>query len=114
MIIAVPLQKNIHMHTCALSFILYLSGEIERERKETGAIEQDTRQMQLDMTRLSTLINEKRGRQQHLEQDSLLRENDFIAALKVGAPSLKCLHWLMLRSFLFFASFLQTTLSLSQ
>ena len=75
-----------------ISIVIFFSGEIERERKETSSIDQDTRQMQLDMTRLSSLISEKQGKQRNLEQDSLLRENDFVAALKVkwNAGQLSC------------------------
>ena len=39
--------------------------------------------LQNDMVRLNTLITEKRGDQEKLQQGNILAENDFIYALKV-------------------------------
>lgn len=40
--------------------------------------------LQHDVARLSALITDKKGQQEKLEQGTILMENDFIYALKVG------------------------------
>jgi len=39
--------------------------------------------LQKDLTRLSTLLMQKKGQQEVLEQSNVLQETDFIRALKV-------------------------------
>lgn len=39
--------------------------------------------LQKDLTRLSTLLVEKKGQQENMEQSNILLETDFIRALKV-------------------------------
>ena len=40
--------------------------------------------MHNDMVKLNQLIHKNRGKQDTLQQDNILMENDFIATLKVG------------------------------
>ena len=57
---------------------------LSSEQKEHSMVEHGIASLQKDMVRLNTLITEKRGEQEKLEQGSTLAENDFIHALKVG------------------------------
>ena len=56
-------------------------------------MQQNISRLQHEMVRLSTVIAEKRGEQQKLEQGNVLMENDFVHALKVGGErSLAAVH----------------------
>ena len=66
---------------CILSYLTV--GQLEREEKERVSVEQNISRLQHEMRRLSTLISEKSGEQQRLQQDNLLMQNDFVHALKV-------------------------------
>lgn len=44
--------------------------------------------MHNDMVKLNQLIHKNRGKQDTLQQDNILMENDFIATLKVGDQSI--------------------------
>jgi len=54
------------------------------EDHECAGVEHRISGLQKDLTRLSTLLMEKKGQQQNLEQSNILLETDFIRALKVG------------------------------
>ena len=58
-------------------------GQLERQDKEKVSVEQGIARLQYEMRRLSTLISEKTGQHQRLQQDNLLMQNDFVHALKV-------------------------------
>ena len=62
---------------------MHLSGELAREQKEGAQVHHNIESLQKDMVRLSTLLTEKRGQQEKLEQSNNLLEKDFIHALKV-------------------------------
>ena len=47
-------------------------------------MQQSISRLQHEMVRLSTVIAEKRGEQERLEQGNVLMENDFVHALKVS------------------------------
>ena len=59
------------------------SGEVNSQKNEMGDIERSVRNMQNDMTKLNVLIHKNRDKHQALQQDNILIEHDFIAALKV-------------------------------
>ena len=59
-------------------------AHLAREEKDRAAVEYNIAALQKDMVRLSSLITEKRGEQERLEQGNILMENDFVHALKVG------------------------------
>ena len=61
-------------------------AQLSREEKERWLVEHGITSLQKDMTRLNTLITEKRGEQEKLEQGTILMENDFVHALKVWWP----------------------------
>ena len=63
--------------------MLLYAGQLEREKKESGTVQQSISRLQHEMSRLSTVITEKRGEQQRLEQSNVLMQNDFIYTLKV-------------------------------
>lgn len=72
------------MHTIpAPQFYTHFTGQLEREKKESGTVQQSISRLQHEMSRLSTVITEKRGEQQRLEQSNVLMQNDFIYTLKV-------------------------------
>lgn len=72
------------MHTIpAPQFYTHFTGQLEREKKESGTVHQSISRLQHEMSRLSTVITEKRGEQQRLEQSNVLMQNDFIYTLKV-------------------------------
>ncbi len=58
-------------------------GQLAREERDRGQVEFNISSLQKDIVRLNTLITEKRGAQEHLEQGTVLLENDYIHALKV-------------------------------
>ena len=59
-------------------------GEITSQRNEIKDIERSIRNMHNDMVKLNQLIHKNRDKQDTLQQDNILMENDFIATLKVG------------------------------
>ena len=74
----------VHVHVHIHTHPLFLhSALITREKKEHSKVEHGIASLQNDMVRLNTLITEKRGDEEKLQQENILAENDFIYALKV-------------------------------
>lgn len=66
--------------------IFYASFHVDKlthEVREQADVERNISSLQHDVARLSSLITEKKGQQEKLEQGTVLIENDFIHALKV-------------------------------
>ncbi|XP_045213458.2 coiled-coil domain-containing protein 40-like [Mercenaria mercenaria] len=57
-------------------------GEIDGQRLETYEIERSISNMQNDMIKLNKLLHKEKGTQVMLQQDNILKENDFITRLK--------------------------------
>ncbi|KAK3598746.1 hypothetical protein CHS0354_028798 [Potamilus streckersoni] len=57
-------------------------GDIDGERRETYDIERTIRNMQNDMIKLNTLLYKERGVEVGLQQDTILKENEFVIRLK--------------------------------
>ncbi|XP_052261678.1 coiled-coil domain-containing protein 40-like isoform X2 [Dreissena polymorpha] len=57
-------------------------AEIDGQRRETYEIERSISNMQNDMIKLNTLLHKEKGAQVMLQQDNILKENDFITSLK--------------------------------
>ncbi|WAQ97414.1 CCD40-like protein [Mya arenaria] len=57
-------------------------AEIDGQRRETYDIERSIGNMQNDMVKLNTLLHKEKGSQVMLQQDNILKENDFINSLK--------------------------------
>ena len=72
-------------NTISILHVVSLAALLSREEKEHLQVEHNIASLQKDMVRLSTLITEKRGEQEKLEQGNILTENDFIYALKVSS-----------------------------
>jgi len=68
--------------TILLQKKLRIEGEINSQENERKDIERNIRSMQNDMTKLNILINKNRDKQDHLQQDNQLMENDFVSTLK--------------------------------
>lgn len=88
------------------SFVKFLLGDIDEQRRETYDIERSISNMQNDMIKLNTLLNKEKGTHDNLHQDNILLENDFIMALKVRSQSFSN------SVFLFFFSMYRIILSL--
>ena len=65
----------------ARSFLF--TGDIDGQRRETYEIERSISNMQNDMIKLNTLLHKEKGTQVMLQQENILKENDFINNLKV-------------------------------
>jgi len=61
-----------------------ITAEIDSQRRETYEIQRSVSNMQNDMIKLNTLLHREHGQQVSLQQDNILRENDFVNTLKVG------------------------------
>ena len=61
----------------------YLLGDLAGEEKQYFSIQRGIESLQKDMVRLNSLITDKRGEQDQLEQGNILIEKDFISSLKV-------------------------------
>ena len=64
-------------------FVLSI-GEIDGQNRETYEIERSVSNMQNDMIKLNTLLHKEKGTQVMLQQENILKENDFISNLKVS------------------------------
>ena len=60
-----------------------IAGDIDGQRRETYEIERSISNMQNDMIKLNTLLHKEKGTQVMLQQENILKENDFINNLKV-------------------------------
>ena len=72
--------------------LYFLSGEIDGQRRETYEIERSVSNMQSDMIKLNTLLHKEKGTQVMLQQENILKENDFINNLKVTSYLLFLSH----------------------
>ncbi|XP_057311737.1 coiled-coil domain-containing protein 40-like [Hydractinia symbiolongicarpus] len=61
---------------------LRIEGELNSEKNEISDIQRSVRSMQNDMTKLNLLIHKNRDKQDVLQQDNILLENDFMSTLK--------------------------------
>ena len=61
-----------------------IAGDIDCQRRETYEIERSISNMQNDMIKLNTLLHKEKGTQVMLQQENILKENDFINNLKVS------------------------------
>ena len=61
------------------------AAQLEREQRERSRVGHGISSLQKDMVRLNTLITEKRGHQERLQQDNALLQSDFVLKLKVHA-----------------------------
>lgn len=59
-----------------------IDGQLSREQQEQDQVKHNISSLQIDVARLNTLITDKKGQQEKLEQGTILLENDFIHALK--------------------------------
>ena len=66
----------------------FISGALSQEQKECAQIQHSITSHQNDMIKLNTLIAEKRGLQERLEEKNVIAENDFTHVLKVLIGSL--------------------------
>ena len=58
-------------------------GDLEAEDRHHAQVQHSIGILQRDMVRLSTLITEKQGKQEELEQHNALMEKGFVINLKV-------------------------------
>ena len=63
--------------------LCYYAGDIDSQRRETYEIERSISNMQNDMIKLNTLLHKEKGTQVMLQQENILKENDFISNLRV-------------------------------
>ena len=68
-----------------------LVDQLSREEREEAQVEHSISSLQHDVARLNSLITEKKGQQEKLEQGTILMENDFIHALKVCSYYYSCM-----------------------
>ncbi len=66
------------------------TDQLTREEREKDQVEHSISSLQHDVARLNSLITEKKGQQDQLEQGTVLLENDFIHALKVIVKLILC------------------------
>ena len=59
------------------------AGELEAEERHHAQVQHSIGILRRDMVRLSTLIMEKQGKQEQLEQHNLFMEKGFVLNLKV-------------------------------
>ena len=72
------------------------SDQLSREEREQSQVDLAISSLQHDVARLNSLVTEKKGQQERLEQGTVLMENDFIHALKVMLCTIECVgHYSM-------------------
>ena len=71
------------MYQSSPPLVLFI-GEIDGQNRETYEIERSVSNMQNDMIKLNTLLHKEKGTQVMLQQENILKENDFISNLKVS------------------------------
>ena len=79
------------MVDCSLTAFVLFPGEIDGQQRETYDIERSISNMQNDMIKLNTLLHKEKGTQVMLQQENILKENDFISNLKVRFSYQTCI-----------------------
>lgn len=71
------------MYSCRKGIITFFPADIDGQQRETYEIERSISNMQNDLIKLNKLLHKEKGTQVMLQQENILKENDFITGLKV-------------------------------
>lgn len=64
-------------------YLFFFPADIDGQQRETYEIERSISNMQNDLIKLNKLLHKEKGTQVMLQQENILKENDFITSLKV-------------------------------
>jgi S-adenosylmethionine synthetase len=71
-------------HTILIQKKLRVEAEITAQRTDTVGIEKEIHHLQVDLSKLDSLLYRERGSENFLQQENQLLETQFMAALKVN------------------------------